>query len=283
MIRGPYTSTCGMLLESTKQDIIANNMANVDTPGFKLDRLAVKTVPEWRIHRIDDNKLERIRLGIDPAPYIGNLGTGVAVQERYTNQEQGPIVHTGNKFDLAIEGEGFFVVETPKGIRFTRAGNLKRSSEGYIVDNNNNKVWVVDRNFSISSKAILVGDDGRLNTRASYLKLQDGREFSVGRDGMVFDGSFSTDRILTIKFEHPEFLQKSGSNYFEYVDKRIGSGTFADNSIIHQGSLEGSNVKSVNEMVKMISLFRSFEMQQKLIQTQDEELGKAVNNIARVG
>jgi flagellar basal-body rod protein FlgG len=122
-----------------------------------------------------------------------------------------------------------------------------------------------------------------LNISTSYLKLEDDTQFTVGRDGLVFDGNFTTDRMAIIKFDKPEFLQKTGDNYFQYGDKRIGDGTFSSKSVIHQGELEKSNVKSVDEMVKMIALYRSFEMQQKLVQTQDDALGKAVNNIARIG
>ncbi len=283
MIRGLYTSTSAMLLESTRQDIVSNNIANVDTPGFKLDRLAVKTEPEYNIHRIDDHKMERVRLGIEPSPFVGKMGTGVAVKQRYTDHSQGNLVPTNNEFDLALQGEGFFLIDTPQGVRLTRAGTFHSNNDGDLVDGNNNKVLSVSANVNLNANLPLITENGDLGITASTIKLNEEEKFGVGKDGLVFEGTEPTDRIITVKFDNPEYLHKTGDNYYAYSDKRAGIGRYAADTTIQQGNIEKSNVKSIDEMVKMIMLYRSFEMNQKLIQTQDEELGRAVNNIARLG
>jgi flagellar basal-body rod protein FlgG len=282
MIRGLYTSTFGMMVNEAHHNVIANNIANVDTPAFKMDRLAVSMEPEMQIHRVDDHKLDRIRLGIDPAPYIGNMGTGVAVSERYTVQEQGQIIPTNNPLDVALDGKGFFMADTPDGIRFLRAGNFRLNNEGIIVDSNGNSLLGMTSSTSINPNTSVVMEGGTVGIQTVDIKFdEDTTEINIGNDGTVYQGTDPRYRLVVVEFPNPERLYKTENNYYNYAGPNLG--TFAFNTDIKQGHLEKSNVKAVEEMVKMIAMYRSYESNQKIIQTQDETLNKAVNNIARIG
>ena len=133
MIRGLYTGASGMLSEMARTDIIANNLANVNTLGFKKDRTIFRAFPEMNIHRVDDPVQVGLNRVIDPKPFIGMLGTGVMVDEVNIDFSQGAIKTTSNPLDVAIKGEGFFQVQTPEGIRFTRDGNFSLNRDGYLV------------------------------------------------------------------------------------------------------------------------------------------------------
>ena len=133
MIRGLYTGASGMLAEMTRTDVISNNIANVNTTGFKKDRTIFRAFPEMNIHRIDDPVSVGLDRTMDPRPFIGMMGTGVMVDEVNTDFSQGNFNTTSNLLDVAIKGEGFFEVQTPEGIRYTRDGSFSLSREGYLI------------------------------------------------------------------------------------------------------------------------------------------------------
>lgn len=281
MLRGIYTSTCGMLIESMRQDITANNIANADTPGFKMDRIAIRTEPEWQIHRVDDRKLERIRLGIDPMPHIGDMGTGAAIAERYTVHKQGQIVQTGNDLDVALDGDGFFMVNTEQGPRFTRAGNFRLSPDGKLVDGNGAELAAITPNVAVNPETHVIMEGGEAGITTTDVRMDAGQTYRIGEDGQVFQGNEPLYKLVVVKFPNPELLVKTGDNYYAYGGPNIGNFAFETRTL--QGSLEGSGVKAVEEMVQMITLLRSYEANQKIIQTHDETLSRAVNNLGRLG
>lgn len=282
MIRGLYTSTFGMMMQQANQDVIANNIANADTPAFKMDRLAVRSEPVQSIHRVDDRKIERIRLGVDIAPYIGELGTGVAAAERWTDHKQGMLIPTGNSLDVALEGEGFFMSETPDGIRFLRNGNFRINSEGEIVDSNGNQLLAITATTTINPDTAVVMDGGTVGIQTTNIRIEPNAKVSIAKDGIVFMGEDPIYRLVVVRFPEPSKLYKTGDNYYKWSGPD-NVGTFARDTRVHQSMIEKSNVSSIEEMVKMITMYRNFESNQKIIQTQDEALGRAVSAIARLG
>lgn len=282
MIRGLYTSTFGMMMQQAHIDVVANNIANVDTPAFKMDRLAVREEPSQSIHRVDDHKLERIRLGVDIAPYIGELGTGVAAAERWTDHKQGMIIPTGNPLDVALEGEGFFMAETPDGIRFLRNGNFRINAEGEVVDSNGNQLLAVTANTNINPDTAVVMEGGMVGIQTTNIRLEPDANVRIGQDGVVFMGEDPLYRLVVVRFPEPTRLTKTGDNYYQWSGPD-NVGTFARDTRLHQGSMEKSNVSSIEEMVKMITMYRNFESNQKIIQTQDEALGRAASQVGRLG
>ena len=125
MLRGIYTGASGMIAQDARMDAIANNLANVDQTGYKKDLTLFKAFPDMLLRRINDDGLGITPAGsYDTMPIVGKLGTGVEVNEVYTQFDQGSLQSTENNFDLALEGQGFFTVMTERGERYTRNGAL---------------------------------------------------------------------------------------------------------------------------------------------------------------
>jgi flagellar basal-body rod protein FlgF len=134
MIRGLYTGASGMIAQMGRINVLSNNLANVDTTSYKRDTTIMKSFPEMLIHRINDDGVREIPIGsYDLMPVIGKMGTGVEINEVFTNFTQGSFRQTENDFDLALEGEGFFSVQTEDGERYTRNGSFLIDRDGYLV------------------------------------------------------------------------------------------------------------------------------------------------------
>lgn len=243
-----------MLAETMRTDVIANNLANTNTTGFKKDQVVFRAHPEMNIHRFDD----LVSVGprkIDPKPFIGVLGTGVQVVDVNTNFLQGSLKKTSNPLDIAIRGEGFFEIMTPQGRRFTRDGSLVRNSQGYITT---------------TSGYFLMGENGPIT-------LPQGRDIKISSNGDIFVDDQYIDTIRTVVFQNRNQIIKEGDNLYRATGEPIA----ANVDIVHE-CIEVSNVNPVSEMVDMITAFRAYEANQKAIRTHDETLEKAVNDIARL-
>lgn len=256
MIRGLYTGASGMLAEMARTDVISNNMANVNTTAFKKDRTIFRAFPEMNIHRIHDPVPAGLDKVVDPRPFIGMMGTGVMLDEVNTDFNQGHLITTSNPLDLAIRGEGFFQVQTPEGIRYTRDGSFSLSSNGYLVTKEGYYV---------------LGENGPLQL------LQTG-DITISQQGEVFVNDEYIDRLNIVTFADLNQLQKQGDNLY-FTDAVPEPLQDAD---VVQGALEGSNVSIVAEMVDLISAFRAYEANQKVIQTHDTTLDRAINDVGRI-
>ena len=256
MIRGLYTGASGMLAEMARTDVISNNMANVNTTAFKKDRTIFRAFPEMNIHRIHDPVPAGLDKVVDPRPFIGMMGTGVMLDEVNTDFNQGHLITTSNPLDLAIRGEGFFQVQTPEGIRYTRDGSFSLSSNGYLVTKEGYYV---------------LGENGPLQL------LQTG-DITISQQGEVFVNDEYIDRLNIVTFADLNQLQKQGDNLY-FTDAVPEPLQDAD---VVQGALEGSNISIVAEMVDLISVFRAYEANQKVIQTHDTTLDRAINDVGRI-
>ncbi|MFP4016861.1 MAG: flagellar basal-body rod protein FlgF [Halanaerobiales bacterium] len=248
MIKGIYTSASGMKVNQERLNITANNLANVDTSGFKRDEAVQRSFREELIHRIEGNK----------ATPLGSTGSGVMMEGTFTQHQQGPLQATGNQLDLALEGSGFFVIDTPEGERYTRDGNFTINEEGLIVTQQGYPV---------------LGEDGPLQTILD-------QDINIDTNGQVHLGDIAGDSFQILDFEDPQLLEKTGDNlYRANEDVEEIDADFQ----IRQGYLENSNVNIVQEMVNMIQVNRHYEANQKVITTNDNILEQAVNSIARLG
>jgi len=280
MIRGLYTSTSGMLCEQARQDVISNNLANVDTAGFKKDIAVFRDEPSMQMHRIDDKrKFFGRELEIDMRPYIGKLGTGASVDEIRTIHTQGKMQQTGNDFDFAIVGEGMFAVETEEGIRYTRAGNFKVGANGYLVDAEGRNVMALKEPAVMNEGNILVDSDGKFALNAGYVPVDETDKVDVNEAGQVFINGNPTHRLMVVQFDKPKFLRKIGYNLYTPEDARAGFGRFSQDTVVKQGMLEKSNVSIVREMVNMITVHRAYETNQRSITTQDSTLGRLISQV----
>jgi len=244
VFRGLYTAATGMNYQLNRQDVIANNLANISTVGYKKDETVGSAFHERLVLATD-------RLGTDP---IGRISLGVNTENNYIDQSVGRFVPTDNPLDLAIHGEGYFVIQTRNGIRLTRNGNFTRDLEGFLVTAEGERVLGADGPIELNGEDILIAQDG-----------------SVQINGRT------VNQLLLAEPADPNSLIKEGHNRF-----RVDGGLVQREALIEQGMLEQSNVNSVQEMVKMIEVTRAYESNQKVIAVMDTVMNKVANEIGRI-
>lgn len=283
MVRGVYTGASGMIAEQARLDIIANNLANVDKPAFKRDTMTFKAFPEMRMARTDDDGVVIFPLGSsDMMPYIGRLGTGVEVNEVFTEWEQGSLRETNNQLDIALNGKGFFAVETPNGERYTRNGSFLIDKDFFLVTKDGYKV--LDENggyIQIKTNNFMIDEEGNIAVNLDY---QDGNRL-VQMNENEWKNTEIIHKLKVVRFENERFLKKEGESM--WVDTPVSGEAYnaelgVDRPQVLSRFLEMSNVNPVNEMVRMIEVQRAYELNSKAIMTHDNLIGRAVNEVAKV-
>ncbi|AKL93748.1 flagellar basal-body rod protein FlgG [Clostridium aceticum] len=264
-MRALWTAASGMKAQQLSVDTIANNLANVNTTGYKRQKVEFKDLLYATIRKSDLN---------DGVGSPVNLQVGHGVMPMATSRvfTTGNLESTGNPFDFAIEGEGFFVVETPTGeFRYTRDGNFKLSvdfdevrlvtADGYtVLSEFDDEIAFMEgiSNINVSETGLITGEN------------QDGEIEEIAT-------------IKLVKFLNPEGLEAIGKNLYKATvasGEEIPMEDENRTSTIRQGYLETSNVQIVDEMVRMITAQRAYEISSKTIQTADDMLGMA-NNLKR--
>ncbi|MCC6446099.1 MAG: flagellar basal-body rod protein FlgF [Armatimonadetes bacterium] len=255
MVRGLYTAASGMVAQQKIQDVLAQNLANADTAGYKQDVAVFQSFKDMMIKRIHDRYLHTPRGGIDVRPGVGRLGTGAVVSGVVTDMAPGAIRQTNEKLDAALVGDGFFAVQTAAGVQLTRNGAFRLDAGGRIVTQKGDPV---------------LGEGGpiRVNPR---------QEVTIADNGAVFQGSRRIDRLRVLQLPAGQNPAKTGETFFA-----ANGAVPARNCTVRQGHLESSNVSVVREMIDMISGLRAYEAAQKAVQAQDDTLGRAVNDIPKV-
>ena len=261
MIRGWYIGSSGMNAQQNRLDAISNNLANVDTAGYKRDVSVSKSFSELLLRRTEADGVYKTSVGsADAAPIIGKLGLGVETNENFTEFEQGSFRSTGSSSDLALSGEGFFAVQTPAGERYTRNGNFILGKEG-ILETKDGYPLLGENGL------ILPGDD----------------KFVVNEDGMIYskDGDF-IDRVKVVRFDNERYLKKMGNSLWSAND--ISGEAYVAEGFerpkMMQGYMETSNVNVVNEMVRMIEVNWAYEANQKSIQSEDSMMSTLWTKVA---
>ncbi len=258
MVKGLYTAYTGMVNEQHRMDVLTNNLANSATNGFKKEGATSQSF---------DNVLAvKIKDASEPGNLprrIGNATLGVKIGENYTDYSQGSFKVTGNTYDFAISGDGFFNVEfTNKAgetsTKYTRDGAFTVSTEGYLVTK--------DGDYVLSST------NGRI-------RIDPTQDVSVDALGNITQGTATVAKIKLTDFEDLNYLEHYGENYYQPVE---GATEKTVNSAIYQGYIETSNVKVVEAMVEMISVSRQYESNQKIISTIDSTLQIASNQLGKV-
>ncbi|NJD03452.1 MAG: flagellar basal-body rod protein FlgG [Ruminiclostridium sp.] len=266
MMRALWTAASGMVAQQLNVDVISNNLTNVNTTGFKKERVEFKDLLYQTMERAyileDQGKPVNLQVGfgVMPVATVKNFGTG--------NFEK-----TDNPLDLAIDGEGFFMVMGPTGkIQYTRDGSFK-----FSITEEGSK-------FTTSDGFPVLDDTGNeivLNTDVSKLNISSSGELSyTDETGAIVPLGQS---IGLVKFPNRYGLESTGRNLYSensasgFAVNDAESGT---RSTISQGYLESSNVQTVEEMVKLIVAQRAYEINSKAIQAADEMLGMA-NNLKR--
>ncbi len=252
-----HVARTGLDAQSERMRVIANNLANVNTTGFKRDRaefatLAYQMVTAAGARSAGDNQYAT---GL-------NLGTGVRITGTGRVTTQGAMNTTNNPFDLAIEGDGFFQVALPDGTTaYTRAGNFHVSSEGKLVTNDGLPVQP-EIQIPENAQAVTIGTDGTVS-----VTVQGQAEAS------------EVGKIELARFVNSAGLQATGNNlYIETAASgtaQTGAAGLEGRGQIRQGTLEASNVNVVQELVDMIETQRAYEINSKMVQATDEMLRNA--------
>jgi flagellar basal-body rod protein FlgG len=239
VIEGIQRLAKDMTAKVKRQEYIADNLANAATPGFKNQRAFIS----------------QLRTSVSG---VGNPRDVQQVIGSYTDFAQGPIEQTHRSLDLAIEGEGFFVLSTPEGDRYTRCGNFTLDADGYLVSQSGHPVMGTSGPIPITGQDIRVTPEGAV--------VVDNQE--IGSIRLVTFGD----------------LQGLGRNGNIYSALQAGARDVdADSARIIQGALERSNVNPIDEMVEMISIHRGFEADQKSINLQDEAAKQLIDRAGRFG
>jgi len=259
MIRSLYTAVSGLISLENKQSNITNNITNANTTGFKGDNLSIKSFDEVMIQNRD-----KVVNGKNITQKLGSISLGAKIDSVDTTFTQGLIKSTDKKTDFAIEGRGFFAIQkqTNAGneVVYTRDGSFKVGNDGYLMNTDGDRVLGMNKSTGTLEPIFVGGDD-----------------FVLDRNNNLYIGDRATHTLATADFQDYNTLEKIGSNYY-----RGENPIYNAQVSVTQGSLEGSNVSVSNEMVNMITTMRSFETNQKIVQTIDETLGKAANEIGAV-
>lgn len=234
------------------QEIMTNNLANASTTGYKQDVTVVGNFGD--LLKKNMNSIELTSLD-NSAQVVVNDNPTLAIKQK-TSFAKGNLARTDIEFDLALDGNGFFTVSTPLGIRYTRNGSFTVDGEGLL---------------KTKDGAIVLGQNGPI-------KIQ-GKKFEVKEDGTVMVDNKVVDRLAIVDFQDYGSLIKEGATYFKLSrDTQL----IPANTRVLQGFLETSNVNPIKEMVNMVNVLRSFEMSQKVLQSQDEQMKKHIEQVSRM-
>ena len=282
MIRGWYTAASGMRAQQWRLDAVGNNLANVNTDGYKREQAAFKAFPELLMRRMKDDGQYIHPFGSgDAAPIIGRLGTGVELNELFISFEQGSFKETHSDFDVALEGKGFFAVSTPWGERYTRNGSFILGMEGYLVTKEGYQVLGENGPIQVQANNFRIDDEGQVWINAEY---GNDPNIMVSREDNTWAEAELLDTLKIVDFDIDRYLRKQGSSLY-YATEYSGPAMtmeIQDRPQVYQGFLETANVEPVREMVQMIEVNRAYEANQKVIQAHDTMLGTLINQTARV-
>lgn len=253
MVYGLWLSADGLTAQQYRQDVIANNLANVDTPGFKPDRVAFA---ERMVESQSRNALGTRHDVLD-------AGTGGLFElPAYTDFEQpGGIVSSNNPLDIAIRDNGFLTVQTPDGPRYTRDGRLVMDADGTLRHG--------------ASNGLVVDSDGR----PIALDPSSKQPIKIAASGRVSQGAAVAGTLALVDFDDRQLLEKVGENLFA-GDRAT---PIVASVQVKQHAYESSGVEPAKTLVDMIAATRAYQMNATMITMQDQSLGRLVNDVGRIG
>ena len=244
MNRGIYTAATGMMAQQRRLEITANNLANVNTRGYKADRVTF------------GEAMNRVMAGDAGAgDDLGILSAGASVRKEDTDFSQGGAEVTGNALDLSLQGAGMFAIGTSQGVRYTRDGEFRTNGANGLVTQ--------------SGDPVLDGDGKPI--------VLPGGPVEVDANGAIHPLGRTGETIATLGRFSGSF-EKRGGNLFAATDAKALEGK--DAPPVLSGQLEAANVEPVTSMIEMITLHRAYETAQKMVQNQDEATGKLTEAMA---
>ncbi|MEW6649222.1 MAG: flagellar hook-basal body protein [Chloroflexota bacterium] len=253
MIKGMYSAVSAMIMNAARQQVLAHNVANIETPGFKQVLTLAEDWLQTPVLYSPGNLLQNRHV-----QNIGLLGLGTELGAQTTDFTQGGLQVTQNPLDFAIEGEGFFRVRTPQGDRYTRDGRFIRDAQNNLV--------TVDGNFVLSEGG-------------QPIRLPDG-QVAITPNGALMVNGAQVARFGLARFEDAQAeLERSEGNLYSGPAQPTGQGEVR----VAQGMLEMSNANPTQLMTQLVEVGRAYEAALKMVQNQDELLGKTIASLGRIG
>ncbi|PLR76180.1 flagellar biosynthesis protein FlgC [Bacillus sp. V3-13] len=279
MFRGFYTVASGMLSQQRRTEMLTNNMSNANTPGFKADQSAMRAFPEMLLQRFEQQSIpteNNLRFPFNQT--VGSINTGVYMQEAMPKFIQGDLRETSKNTDVALvdvnipasaenglPGTVLFTVREPGGdIRYSRNGNFTVDGQGFLT----------------SASGMYILDDA-----GNQIQLSSDR-FTISEDGQLTGENGETARLGIAFADNPQRLIKEGDGLYRTEDGAPLADAFGAAGVqfrLQQGFLESSNVDVSRTMTDMLTAYRAFEANQKVLQAYDRSMEKAANEIGRVG
>jgi flagellar basal-body rod protein FlgF len=239
-----YVGISRQMVLRKEMDIIANNIANMDTTGFKVESMIQKTDPSEPAYTFG---------GPRPVKFVSPDGVA-------RDFGQGTLVKTDGELDMALEGKGFFQVRTPEGPRFTRDGRFTTDTTGRLVTQAGHPVL----------------DEGGGEIQVDGEKGQ----VSVGADGTLSQGNERIGKVGMYAFQNPAVLEKAGDNQYRNTSNQQPE--IATEAKLRQGYLESSNVKPVLEITRMVEVSRAYERTAKMIDSEADLSRRSVERLGKV-
>ncbi len=281
-----WVPVSGAIAQQRNVDVIANNVANINTPGFKKDQLVFKEYLTSLEKGTQDTDLPQKEWA--PKDFYRSYGAEngyVVVDGSYTIHQQGNLSPTGNTLDFALQGNGMFELLTPNGIRYSRRGTFSVDKEGTLVN---------DQGFQVLSKmdwTKIQGTeiDGTASTDPANIKIPQPEErvikipegkISANSEGQLFVGENPITELSVVEFNDVVALKKEGSGlYINPGIDNVQKGPIKTS--VHQGFIEGSNVNAVSEMSELLKANRQFDSIMRAIKAYDNIAGRGVNEIGK--
>jgi len=250
-----YNALFGALAQEHRLANTANNLANVNTTGYKRKSLAFKDV----FVRFGHNMLDPIAaINEESLLPVPDKMAQVRIALSSIDFSQGSLRETGNPLDVALHGEGFFKVRTQQGDFYTRNGNFRLTPEGQLVNSQNYPV---------------LGDGGEIH-------IEPGGRVHIAPNGQITVNDEGAGMLQVVNFANPQALEKLGQNLYRIRDGVQAVEEPAENVSVVSGYLEGANVEVVQEMVSMIETHRLFEAYQKVMRTTQEANQRLIREVA---
>ncbi len=264
MVKGLYTAHTGMVNEMRRLDVLANNLANADTTGYKKEGTTARTFGDELAVRLKDTS----SYGLNRK--IGGITYGVHLGQVYTDYSSGNMKVTNNETDFALGGNGFFAIsftdkQGNQSVKYTRDGAFTVNAQGYLVTK--------DGDFVLNQAGAQTGDGNQ------RIQVDPNAKIVVNEQGMIFQNNVQVGQIGVVDFDNYDYLEKYGENMYNLLD---GGQRIASQASVQQGLLETSNVNVVKEMVDMITIQRAYEAGQKVITSIDGTLDVAATQLGRV-
>jgi len=249
MIYGIYVNGAGALVEDARQNVIANNLANIDTAGFKRDLAVFRTRGNEASER-DEFEVNAV---------LDRMGGGVLLDEVSFTTKTGSFIQTGNPLHVALAGDGLFAVTDGRATYYTRAGDFRRSADGRLV--------TADGMFGV------------LDAGGREVRVDGAADVEIGRSGSISANGEPLGQLQIVGPFDTSRFEKVGDNLYRWAGPGEPQRLRAE---VHQNALEAARVDSIREMIALIQSFRSYETNMRMIQMQDGTLAQLVRDVGRV-